>query len=326
MHRHTHRAARLAAASVCPGLAARCSHTHTHAGPASHRPAATAATAATTTQLRSASSLSPAALRPAVSSYVAALVGSLGLPSLLGRSATPAGTTATTATATARSITTRFNFDTYKLVRQLERQGLTRGQAVAIMRTINAFLVDGTLSLRSATLSTIELENELYLYKSQLQELRNELQLLRQNDSVTLKADTDSVLREIETLNQKFSELVAALKADVAMDLNNHKSDSRELATDTDLRLQEIHHKLVLKMSDIKTRIETMKVELTRMIVWMIIGIVSLVMIVDMIKPPSPQSNEDILSSISQGQPPFLFPFLSPVVTRPRSSSSSSSS
>lgn len=56
-------------------------------------------------------------------------------------------------------IMARLNFDTYKLVRSLERQGFTRGQAVAIMRTINVLLVDSTLSIRRQMLSKTELEN-----------------------------------------------------------------------------------------------------------------------------------------------------------------------
>ncbi|EGF83296.1 hypothetical protein BATDEDRAFT_32705 [Batrachochytrium dendrobatidis JAM81] len=207
--------------------------------------------------------------------------------------------------SSARPITTRFNFDTYKLVRQLELQGLTRGQAVAIMRTINAFLVDDTMAVRAATLSTVELENEIYLYKAQLQELRNELQLLRQNDSASLKADTETTIREIESLHQKFVDILASLKGEVAMDLNNHKADSRELGTDTDLRIQEIHHKLVLKLSDLKTKIETMKVEMTQMIVWMVIGLVSAIIVVDMFEPSPQQEEQKVLPY----QKPSMFPF-----------------
>lgn len=75
----------------------------------------------------------------------------------------------------SKGIATRFNFDTYKLVRQLERNGFTRGQAVALMRTMNAFLVDSSLSVRQELISANDLENETYLQKSHLQELRNEL-------------------------------------------------------------------------------------------------------------------------------------------------------
>ena len=203
----------------------------------------------------------------------------------------------------------KFNFDTYKLVRQLERNQLTRGQAVAVMRTINAFLVDGTLARRSAIVSSIDMENDAYLFKAKLQDLRNELQLLRQNDSANLKADTDTIVREIDALHQKFTEIVASLKADVAMDLNNHKGDSRELESIMDLRIQEIHHKLILRLSDVKTQIEAMKVEITRNIIWMVIVMVSSLILIDFVRPE--QEPEQSSPAIQTN-----FPFIPPSIIR----------
>ncbi|KND03207.1 uncharacterized protein SPPG_02264 [Spizellomyces punctatus DAOM BR117] len=212
-----------------------------------------------------------------------------------------------------RGITSKFNFDTYKLVRQLERQGFTRGQAVAIMRTINALLVDSTLSIRSDILSKTDLENQTYLYKAHLQELRNELQLLRQNDSAQLKADTEQILRDIESMNAKFSEFVGSLKTDVSMDLNNHKTDGREVGTDTDLRIQEIHHKLIVRISDLKTKIETMKVETTRIIVWMALGTFAVLMSIDWISPAVFGSAPKGGQSSDQPPPPIISAFPHPL-------------
>ncbi|KAI8921427.1 hypothetical protein DFJ77DRAFT_449832 [Powellomyces hirtus] len=212
-----------------------------------------------------------------------------------------------------RGITSKFNFDTYKLVRQLERQGFTRGQAVAIMRTINALLVDSTLSIRSGILSKTDLDNQTYLYKAHLQELRNELQLLRQNDSTQLKADTDQILRDTESMNAKFSELVGSLKTDVSMDLNNHKADGREIGTDTDLNIQEIHHKLIVRISDLKTRIETMKVETTRNIVWMALATFAILMSVDWISPAASTAKASEPQQQQQPPPPVLSAFPHPL-------------
>ncbi|KAI9324056.1 hypothetical protein DFJ73DRAFT_261660 [Zopfochytrium polystomum] len=167
-----------------------------------------------------------------------------------------------------RGVATRFNFDTYKLVRNLERQGLTRGQAVAIMRVINALLVEATFELRRETLSEVDVDNEMYLYKNHLQELKNELQIVRQNEMGTLRADLDSIARSIDALNQKLEENVAGLKADVAMDMNNHKTEGHDIGTKTDLRIQEINNKLIIELSTLKTRVETMKMSKTREIVW----------------------------------------------------------
>lgn len=170
------------------------------------------------------------------------------------------------------STSKRFNFDTYKLVRQLERNGFTRGQSVGMMRTINAFLVDSTISLRLELMSAADLENDSYSAKAHLQDVRNELSSLRQNDSLNLKGDTDAILRDIENLEFRFTDLLIQLKNDISMDLNLHKAESKELTTEVDLKIQEINHKLIIRMAELKTNVETMKVELTTNIVWYTVG------------------------------------------------------
>ncbi|KAJ3370882.1 hypothetical protein HDU91_005809 [Kappamyces sp. JEL0680] len=109
-----------------------------------------------------------------------------------------------------------------------------------------------------------------YLAKAHLQELRNELSGLRQNDSQNLKEEAQSILREIEFLDARFSDSLLQLKSDISMDLNLHKAESKELTTEVDLRIQEIHHKLSIRLSELKTNIETMKVDLTTSIFYVV--------------------------------------------------------
>ncbi|KAI8592909.1 hypothetical protein BDZ88DRAFT_406550 [Geranomyces variabilis] len=262
---------------------------------------------------QSTGSFAPPPTRQAMTDYIRSLSRLLDSPTAAAAAASaPGGPVA----QQRRSITSKFNFDTYKLVRQLERQGFTRGQAVAIMRTINALLVDSTLSIRSGILSKTDLDNQTYLYKAHLQELRNELQLLRQNDSTQLKADTDQILRDTESMNAKFSEIIGSLKTDVSMDLNNHKTDGREIGTETDLNIQEIHHKLILKISDLKTKIETMKVETTTNIVWMALATFATLMSVDWIFP-KPKAAVPEAQSQQQPPPPIISAFPHPLRTSP---------
>ncbi|TPX40154.1 hypothetical protein SeMB42_g06131 [Synchytrium endobioticum] len=148
----------------------------------------------------------------------------------------------------------RFSFDTYRLVRQLERQGFKRGQAVSLMRTINALLVDATLTIRAQMLTKTSMENQSYRMRSELQELRSELSLLRQNDTSTLRSLLDQLMRDIENLTQKFAESLATLKTEINLDMNNRKAEMRETAANTDMEIQEIHHKLSLKLAETLAR------------------------------------------------------------------------
>jgi hypothetical protein len=165
--------------------------------------------------------------------------------------------------------TATLNFDTYKLVRQLERQGFSRGQSVALMRTMNAFLVDSTLSIKQLLITKTELENQEFTQKSLLRDLKTELHSLRQNESQSIKQESEFIAREMDQIDSKLSERILSLKSDISIDLNQHKQDTKEFTKQIDLSIQNIQHKLVIRLADMKTLIETIKVELTTDIVWM---------------------------------------------------------
>lgn len=181
------------------------------------------------------------------------------------------------------------------------------------MRTINAFLVDSSLSLRNELLSKTDLENDSYSAKAHLQEVRNELSSLRQNDSLNIKGDVDSLLRDIESLELKFSDMLLHLKSDISIDLSSHKAESKELTNEVDLQIQEINHKLIIRLADLKTNIETMKVELTTNIVWLTVASLLALIALDYVTKDMKSSSST--SSNSNGN-----------INRPTSKSSSTSS
>lgn len=183
-----------------------------------------------------------------------------------------------------------FSFDTYRLVRQLEAQGFTRGQSVAVMRTINALMVDTMLGLKDRILSTTDLENETYAYKSALADLRQELSLLRQNDTAQLRTEAEQILREIENMNSVWVDHTNTLKGEISMDMNNRKSETREHETLTELRIQDVQHKLVLKLSELKTAMERVKMESTTKVVWISLSTLGILMLVDYMYPMTPNA------------------------------------
>jgi len=137
---------------------------------------------------------------------------------------------------------------------------------VAIMRSIHATLADASKKARDATLTVADLDNEIYLYKGALSELRTELKIHGQNHHAALKSESDMVGRELESLNQRFRDDIATLKSDIQIDMNNRKSEIREEAKMTEMKIQEVYNKLIVSCSDIKTDIEIMKMETTKII------------------------------------------------------------
>ncbi|KAG9069899.1 hypothetical protein KI688_009224 [Linnemannia hyalina] len=163
-----------------------------------------------------------------------------------------------------RGIVTNHNFNTNKIVTKLENNGFLRGQAEIVMRSIKALLGGHTNQIRKNILTTGDLENESYLFKAALTELRTELQILRKNDAAALAIRTEIISREIDSLNQKLREDIANLKNDIAIDMNSRKSDVREEQKALEIRIQSMSNHYMAQLGDMRTKMEAAKWEATR--------------------------------------------------------------
>ncbi|KAJ3111611.1 hypothetical protein HK100_002632 [Physocladia obscura] len=158
--------------------------------------------------------------------------------------------------------------DTQAAVFKLSKCGLTRGQSAAIARTAQSLLIAKTQRMRNSLVAAAELDKAQFFRDKQAHELRSELEILRRNETALLRTELESISRALDALTQKSSEKIASLKSDVTFDLNNHKTERRALSTRIDLRIQEIHHKLTVELSTLKTRLESVKMEATQRAIW----------------------------------------------------------
>ncbi|ORZ03544.1 hypothetical protein BCR43DRAFT_483549 [Syncephalastrum racemosum] len=116
-------------------------------------------------------------------------------------------------------------------------------------------------AVRDRLLLRSDLENESYMYRAALSELRTEVQLFRRNDTQNLRAEAYMITREVDALQQKLNEDVALMKNDVALDMNNRKNETRELQQEIDMRIQEINNRLTVVLGDMRTEIEAIRWE-----------------------------------------------------------------
>ncbi|KAJ3207014.1 hypothetical protein HDU82_004136 [Entophlyctis luteolus] len=142
--------------------------------------------------------------------------------------------------------------------------------------------------MRSQQLSLHDMDSSEFYLDRQAHGLRSELEVLRRNETALLRKELELISRNLDSLTQKTSDKIASLKSDVTMDLNNHKTERRALSTRIDLRIQvrgpmpgcpnvlvgfyqEVHHKLTVELSALKTRLETLKMEATQRATWIAI-------------------------------------------------------
>ncbi|KAJ2487528.1 hypothetical protein IWW37_005207 [Coemansia sp. RSA 2050] len=145
------------------------------------------------------------------------------------------------------------------MVNGLIQSGFTRGQATAVMAMVRGRVEARVGDVRGAMLTKSDLENDAYLFRAALQELRMEMQMTRKNDQSLLESQSAGVSREIESLFQKTNDQIANLRSDITIEVNNHRHDSGLVMKGMDMELHELATKYQMLMGEMKTDIEAIK-------------------------------------------------------------------
>jgi hypothetical protein len=175
-----------------------------------------------------------------------------------------------------------WNLDTFKLVRKLEEQ-FTRGQSVAIMRSLNAMLRDAVSDFRSNSMGNVDLENTVYLHKTQVADLKSESNLSRANNLNTLRAELASLQADFDRLTSNFSEEILTLKSDITVEQATKKAEVRDETKKLDLQITGLTNKLNVELASQRTMLEQVKVNLTRALLWGAVGAFAVFMGVDVL-------------------------------------------
>ncbi|KAI7848744.1 hypothetical protein BDC45DRAFT_522648 [Circinella umbellata] len=151
-------------------------------------------------------------------------------------------------------------FDTYEQVTHLQAWGgFSRGQAKAVMETIQNLLRISVAKQTDQYLTSSQLENESYLISAAVAEFRREVQLLRRNDSALLQSELTALAREVESLEQKLSEDLGSMRDELELSMNDYRSDIREEQKITEHQIQGINNRLTVSLGDAATELESLK-------------------------------------------------------------------
>ena len=158
-------------------------------------------------------------------------------------------------------------FDSYRLVTSLEGSTFRHAQAIAIMKTIRALLVNRIEITKAQLLSQTYSESESYLFRAAMAELRTEIQSLRRNQAVALRQEIVLLQRNLEVLEQQMREDLSNMRNDVTMEVENRKAATRAEQKAMELKIQELNNHLTKRLGDMRTAAEAHKWRLTRMMV-----------------------------------------------------------
>jgi len=158
------------------------------------------------------------------------------------------------------------DFDSYAFVNRLHKDGmLTREQSVVLMKAIRYLLRRSVLKAKAHFLSRGELENEMYLFRAAMSELRNEIATIRKNEAASLRAETTTLLRDVDSLNQALREQTSDLENQIDIEVGNRKSVLRTEQKDLELQIQGLNNKIIVQiLSDLRSELEQVRWVSTR--------------------------------------------------------------
>ncbi|KAJ2654738.1 hypothetical protein IWW48_005932 [Coemansia sp. RSA 1200] len=155
-------------------------------------------------------------------------------------------------------------FNTYRLVSRLVEAQYTRDQARTIMTLFKRQVHRSVEEVKANMLTKSDLENDAYLFRAALQELRTETQMIRKNDQAILESQLAAIDREIESLAQKINDEVSNVRSDIEIEMNNHKHDTNHAMKSLDMKLHELSSKYQFVVGEMKTSVEAIRLESIR--------------------------------------------------------------
>ncbi|KIM90722.1 hypothetical protein PILCRDRAFT_94449 [Piloderma croceum F 1598] len=131
--------------------------------------------------------------------------------------------------------------------------------ARSLMRATRALLVDRAGRVRREGLAVKDLDNQAYLFRAALSELRAEVTVRTRNESAAIRTATTALRRDVDRVDVKMKEDLATLKHEIQMELDSRKNESRTDMKKQDIVIEELMNKAIIELGDLRTEMESIK-------------------------------------------------------------------
>ncbi|KIK36402.1 hypothetical protein CY34DRAFT_811289 [Suillus luteus UH-Slu-Lm8-n1] len=149
-------------------------------------------------------------------------------------------------------------FHTHAFVSALEKSFPTP-TARSLMRATRALLVDRIGRVRREGLTVKDLDNQAYLFRAALSELRAEQTARSRNENATIRSATAALRREVDRLDVKMKEDLGTLKHEIQMELDTRKNESKAQLKQQTIAIEEVLNKAIITLSDLRANMEEVK-------------------------------------------------------------------
>lgn len=127
------------------------------------------------------------------------------------------------------------------------------------MRATRALLADRIGRVKREALTEEDLENQAYLFRAALSELRAEATMSTQSEAANLQASLAALRRDVDALDGKIKEDIQTLKHEMQMEVDNRKNEARADLKDQDITVEELLNKSIVTLGDLRTDMEKVK-------------------------------------------------------------------
>lgn len=155
--------------------------------------------------------------------------------------------------------------DTMYVFNQLKKLGFNNGQSDVILKLLNENLTVQLDKMDNKYTSSMEMENESYLFEAAQSELRIEINTSRELDLNTLENEKNSLDNLLREESEELNKLLIVSKNDTQVLINDQNSENTLMQKKIKLRIRELDNKISTNInSDIKSEVESLRWQTTR--------------------------------------------------------------
>uniref|UniRef100_D8PRJ4 Uncharacterized protein n=2 Tax=Schizophyllum commune (strain H4-8 / FGSC 9210) TaxID=578458 RepID=D8PRJ4_SCHCM len=158
-----------------------------------------------------------------------------------------------------------------------------------LMRATRALLVDRIGRVRREAVTRKDLDNQAYLFRAAISELRAEITMNTKNDSAAIRTASGALRREVDRLDVKMKEDIGTLKHEIQMELDTRKNEARSQIKQQDIAIEGLLNKAIVSVSDLRTLVEENKWEnMRRAVTTLAVLIITVVLGMELSPRPTP--------------------------------------
>jgi hypothetical protein len=193
-------------------------------------------------------------------------------------------------------------FNTHAFFNVLEKTFPTP-TARSLMRATRALLVDRIGKVKRDGLTYKDLDNQAYLFRAALSEMRAEATTRTRSETAAIRAQSASLRRDVDALGGRLKEGIDGLKHEIQMDVEGRKSEEKDASKKVDLEIEALLNRSLVDLYDMRSGVEeakwdNMRKSVATLSAFLLVIVIGMELRPQFNAPPSPPA-----SNVQRGTP-----------------------